>query len=356
MQARPSLRFTRRQLLATLASSAFAAEPRNQSFPLRGIEGQLTPPEMFFVREHFNEPDISLSTWRLRIEGRVDRPLTLSLSDLIESRTTKIEAVLECAGNVAGGSGVSNGLWEGVPLGDLLNQAGAHPEAASILLVGSDHGRLLQSSPVLPYARLVPIDKCRDAKTLIAFQLNGRLLPRQNGFPARALLPAWYGMDSVKWLQRIVVLAKDEVPPEYRASGMDRVYTRAQLPSGANQPLVTRVSVLQVKSVISWPLEGAALPPGQYTVRGFAWSGTPVQGVGFSDDGGRTWRAAWIEAPQKDFGWVRWSVAWTPTPGEHVLLSRASDEAGNLQPLERDRARKDGYELNACTPVPCSVA
>jgi DMSO/TMAO reductase YedYZ molybdopterin-dependent catalytic subunit len=348
---------TRRRLLSLPGAWALrASEPQNQSFPLRSIEGRLTPPDLFFVREHFSEPTVSLRTWKLRVEGRVARPLTLTLSDLLESTTTKVEAVLECAGNVAGGSAASNAVWEGVSVAQLLEQAQPQADAANLLFVGADRGRLLASSPTLPYLRLVPIAKGRDARTLVAFKLNDRLLPRHNGFPARALVPGWYAMDSVKWLERIVVLGPDETDPDYRASGMDRVYNRTVVDNNG-KPAHRRLTDIQVKSAIAWPGDGASLPVGTHVVKGFAWSGaSPVKAVEFSADAGRTWQSAAIEAPQQELGWVRWQIEWSARPGEFELLSRATDAAGDQQPLERDRARKDGYELNWCAPVKCAVA
>src|SRR5689334_14006236 len=122
---------TRRELLLIggawpITGRALAASgPRNASFPLAGVTGTITPPESFFVREHFAEPEISLKSWRLRVEGRVARRLELSLPDLIEAPVRKLEAVLECAGNGPGGAAVSNAVWEGVSLSHLLREAGA---------------------------------------------------------------------------------------------------------------------------------------------------------------------------------------------------------------------------------------
>src|SRR5438105_4795126 len=139
------------------AQGAPIAEAQNLSFPLRSIEGAITPPDLFFVRDHFHEPELSLSSWKLKIEGRVAKPLELSLADILESPTKKIEALLECAGNVAGGPAASNGVWEGVPLAYLLRTAGVEANAASVMLEGADSGRLFPDSPNLPYSQLVPI-------------------------------------------------------------------------------------------------------------------------------------------------------------------------------------------------------
>jgi len=181
-----------------LGQTPASYEPQSLSFPLEGIQGAITPPELFFVRDHFSEPELSLSAWKLRIEGRVARPLELTLADIIESPVRKVEAVLECAGNAAGGSAASNALWEGVPLAHLLREAGAGAEAASVVLEGADSGRLMPDSPNLPYCQIVPMEKCMRPESMVAFKLNDRFLARKNGFPARALFPGWYAMDSVK--------------------------------------------------------------------------------------------------------------------------------------------------------------
>ena len=331
------------------------SEPKNISFPLAAIENSVTPPDLFFVRDHFREPELSLDSWKLTIEGRVSHRLELSLADLLESPTRKMEAVLECAGNAAGGPAVGNGLWEGVPLADLLQQAGVQADAAQVLLEGADAGRLLQDSPELPYTRLVPLEKCRGPESMVALKLQGRLLPRKNGFPARALFPGWYAMDSVKWLRRILVLGPDDPPRVFQDSGMNKLYNRV-IDAASGGRTVKRVAALQVKSAIAWPSDQTRLPAARHAVRGFAWSGGgAVRSVDVSFDGGRTWNAATLEQPPKPLAWVRWSFPWVAAPGEHVLMSRATDETGSKQPLRREAGRKDGYELNFCAPVRCRV-
>ena len=333
-----------------------AAEPQNISFPLQQVQGTITPAEFFFVRDHFSEPEMSLGAWRLRVEGRVARPCELTFSDLLESPTRKLEAVLECAGNVASGAAVSNGVWEGVSMPHLLEQAGPAAEATHVVLEGADSGRLLnKQSPVLPYAQLLPLSKCLAPESLVAFKVNDRFLPRHNGFPARALLPSWYGMDSVKWLRRMVVISAADQPAGFRESGMNQLYNRT-LKNAGGEKTVTRLSVVQVKSAIAWPADGARLPAGVHAVWGFAWTGAgAIRRVELSADAGHTWSDAKLESPPKPLTWVRWSFRWQAPPGEHVLMSRAADQAGHQQPLRRDPAREDGYELNYCAPLRCSV-
>src|SRR3984893_7264103 len=121
-------------------------EAQNLSYPLQAIDGAITPADFFFVRDHFAEPELPLDAWRLKIEGRVAHPLELSLADLLESPTKKLEAVLECAGNTAGGTAVGMAGWQGGPLPQLLDRAGVANDAAAVLLQGADIGRLLQNS------------------------------------------------------------------------------------------------------------------------------------------------------------------------------------------------------------------
>lgn len=352
---------TRRELLLLSgACSIFgqvlsSSEPQNFTFPLQGVSGSITPPDRFFARDHFREPELSLSAWRLKIEGRVERPLELTLPDILESPTKEMEALLECAGGPADGTAAGNAVWEGVPLARILEQAGVAQDALAVLLEGADSGRLMQNSPQLPYCQMVPLEKCLQPESLLAFRQNGQFLPRRGGFPARALFPGWYGMDSVKWLQRMVVLGPGDTAPNFESSGMSKLYNRlVKRPSG--EVNVTRLTDVLVKSAIAWPPDHTKLPAGRHLVRGLAWTGGGlVRRVEFSADAGGAWSPAEFEALPKPFTWVRWKYLWNAAPGEHVLMSRATDDAGLQQPMKRDPARKDGYEMNYCLPVHCLV-
>lgn len=351
---------TRRELLwlassGLLARPAFSTDgPQNLSYPLRTLEGSLTPPNLFFVREHFAEPEISLESWKIRIEGRVARPYDLDFSDLVELPSKSIEAVLECAGNEANGSAVSNGVWEGVPFSMLLERARPLSDAAFLMLEGVDSGKLFEDRSAGPYARIVPFDKCMENSSLVAFKLNDLLLPKRHGFPARALFPGWYGMDSVKWLWRVIVMNAQDSLSDFQRSGMGRLYNRST--RVGNNLQIARVSSIQVKSSVAWPNNGLKLPAGRYSVWGFAWSGAgAIREVALSMDAGKTWGAADLQKQANLHSWVRWSRSWDARPGDYVLMSRASDQRGNRQPVERDPARKDPYELNWCVPIHISV-
>ena len=317
---------------------------------LRAEQPDVTQADEFFVRDHFEEPDLSLETWRLRIEGKVARTMELSFSDLLEAPGTQQESLLECAGNGESGAAVSMGVWQGVPLASLLKLAGADP-AGDVLLEGADAGQLLRDSPRTPYVRIVPGKKCRAPGSLVAIKLNGRFLPRRNGFPARVVLPGWYGMDSVKWLRRITVLAPREKPAGYDDSGMSQLYSRLRK---GQAPF--RITSVLVKSVINYPPKEAKLVAAAHPISGYAWTGDGViRRVEVSVDGGKVWSPAKLETAPRPFNWTRWSFSWQAKPGEHLLMSCAEDSAGNRQPLARDPERLDSYELNWCAPIRCVV-
>ncbi len=351
---------TRRELIlfsgagGILGPALLADRIENVSYPLRGVPGTITPTDLFFVRDHFSEPELSLESWQLDIDGRIERPYRIGFSDLLELPSKRVEAVLECSGNAADGAAASNGVWEGVPLSYLLEPAGIARDAEYVAFEGYDFGRLLGRSPSLPYAQIAPIQKCLDSSSLVAFKLNDLFLPRRNGFPARTLFPGWYAMNSVKWLRRITVLGPGDRHSPFYESRMNLVYNRI-VQSGDGRA-VSRLTALQVKSVVSWPADAAKLPAGKHVVWGFAWTGAGrVSGVDVSFDSGVTWRSATLESAPGPFNWVRWSYPWAAVPGEYVVMSRAADSQGNRQPILRDKARKDVYELNWCVPLHCAV-
>ena len=317
------------------------------------VEGTLTPTDRFFVRSHHSQPRLSLKTWRLRVEGAVANPLELSFPDLVETSTKSLEGLLECAGNRTGL--VSNGRWEGVPLSDLIRRAQPKEGAKRVMLQGADKGSLIPDMPESPYSRILPLEKCLAPETLVAFKLNGQFLPRRNGFPARAFIPGWYGMDSVKWLMRVRILDAFDWPPAYYSSGMDLLYQK-YVKFGTQEQITGRVSEIQVNSGFSFPPPGANLAPGRYPVRGFAWAGPHrVGAVQVSPDRGRSWRPARLEGESRPFTWVRWSYDWAAPKGEHLLMARAQDHRGRWQPTRRDTNRTDGYELNWYPSVQCNV-
>src|SRR6201997_285782 len=193
-------------------------EPTNLETPFDQVDSFLTPTELFYIRSHFPAPKLDLASYQLRIDGAVRNPFSLSYKELRDMPSETRVATLECAGNgrvflipqVEGAQwelgAVSNAEWTGVPLRDLLERAGLAEDACEIVLEGADRGTPAEE-PVPPdpisFAWSLSRAKAIQPEVLIAYQMNGRDLPRDHGFPARAIVPGHYGMASVKWLTGI---------------------------------------------------------------------------------------------------------------------------------------------------------
>src|SRR3982751_2471274 len=193
--------------------------PLNLEMPFSSLRDFITPNERFYVRGHFPIPEIKAETWRLKVDGAGANKLELSYAELRQMPARTITATMECAGNgrsflepkVKGVEwdlgAVGNAEWTGVLLRDVLERAGLQPEALEAILEGSDKGEIKEPprpAGEIHYARSVPIGKAT-ADVLLAYEMNGEPLTPEHGFPVRAVVPGWFGMASVKWLQRIAV-------------------------------------------------------------------------------------------------------------------------------------------------------
>ncbi|MDE2938453.1 MAG: molybdopterin-dependent oxidoreductase [Chloroflexota bacterium] len=329
---------------------------------LENTRGLVTANSNFFVRNNSTSLDLDAAAWRLSVEGdAVANPLELTYDDILRLPSRVLMCYLECAGNhramfdlvqgrAASGTqwmtgGISNGEWVGCSLRDVLTRAGIRDNAVSVLLVGLD-----TESPENGFRRALPVEKAMHPDTLLAYGLNGEPLPRDHGFPVRALVPGWVGSSSIKWLGRIVVssqqqwtrnntdsyvLIGDDYPPEGEASG---------------QPVGTQ----NIKSVLAvpWP---AVLPAGLHRLHGFAHSPHgPIVQVEWSNDGGASWRDAELPGPQPQYSWARFSFTWDAEPGDHLLMTRATDGAGNNQP-DSVPFNEKGYLFNQPLPHPIRV-
>ncbi len=313
-----------------------SADPLIVEFDLRSLEGEYTPVGDFYIRNHFNAPPPSAVT-ALQIEGEVDNPKEFALNTLTAFSRQRQGAVLECAGDRVGTSLLaSNGLWEGWRLRDVLTAAHPRPGAGYVHLYGADG-----------FARSVPLNRAL-ASGLLVTNLNGRPLQKNHGAPWRALFVGWYGMDSVKWLQRIVV-AREPLPP----NGVAYLELRKG-PSGLlqEQPLPR----MEVKSVIISLAEGSVLQAGPLEVRGLAWTGAgKVKAVEASADGGATWHPAALQ-PTPAYEWAPWRARFNLTQrGAVEFASRATDQAGAIQPAKPEPGRLDGYAYNYIQQVRCVV-
>ena len=337
-------------------------EPRNLESPFDRIDSYLTPTELFYIRSHFPIPSLDRASYKLRIDGAVRRPLALSYEELRSMRSETRVATLECAGNsrvflvpqVQGAQwelgAVSNAEWTGVPLRALLERAGLQEDACEIVLEGADRGTP-KEEPVPPepisYAWSLPRAKAIQPEVLIAYQMNGRDLSPDHGFPVRAIVPGHYGMASVKWLTGIRA-----VPEPFHGYWNTSDY--AYWASMDGNPVRRALGEMQLKSEIARPRVYETLIPNRiYTISGAAWAGdTDVAEIAVSTDGGRCWAEAEFLDPVRRHAWRRWKFDWlTPKePGQYSLLARAKDAGGLIQPDRHDQ-NYGTYVINHSLPI-----
>src|SRR6267154_1887597 len=324
-----------------------AESPLNLEMPFEEVNGFLTPTESFYVRTHFPIPAIDKDEWWLHVEGEVEKPFEINYEELLKLESLTVSVTLECAGNnrsflepkvkgVQWGLGaVGTAEWTGVPLSILLDRAEVKPGACEVVLEGADGGRL--DDPKAPpgelkFARSIPVSKAHTA-VLLAYKINDADLPPQHGFPLRAIVPGWYAMASIKWLQRIIIT--DQPFTGYYQT-MDYAYWARRGDIAELVPLTE----MQIKAEIAKPAQGEIVPANSNVrVHGAAWtSDGEITKVELSTDGGFTWNEANLLGESKPHAWRLWELDWqTPTaPGTQTLIARATDSLGRTQPVHRD--------------------
>ncbi len=285
---------------------------------------RITPTENCFVLAHLGVPRIAAAGWSLSVEGLVRRKLRLDLAALKALPQTRLESFHQCAGAPKRPDlpmrRVMNVVWGGVLLSEVLERAGVLPEARFVWSYGLDHGTY-EGHTVDNYAKDLPLDRVTES-VMIATELNGAPLPAEHGFPARLLVPGFYGTNSVKWLDRIVLTDRRADSPFTTALYNDPAADGTPLPVWAVMP----------ESAIVAPAPDAVLDARETEIWGWAWGALPVASVEISTDGGITWRAAEIE-PRRAFSWQRFSLKWRPErPGPAIIMARARDASGAVQP------------------------
>src|SRR6266403_2302571 len=339
-------------------------DPLNLEMPFEALDGFITPTKSFYVRTHFPIPKIDKNRWRLRVEGEVERPLEINYGELIKLESQKIPVTLECAGNnrnlldpkvkgVQWGLGaVGNAEWTGVPLSILLDRAEVKASAREIILEGADRGKLEDpKSPTgeIKFSRSIPLEKARDV--LLAYKMNDVDLPAEHGFPVRAIVPGWYAVASIKWLQHIIVTDKS-FNGYYQT--LDYAFWKRR---GDNAELVP-LSEMQIKAEIAEPREGETVSANSNVrVHGAAWTGNgEITKVELSADSGSTWNEAKLLGEARPDAWRLWEFDWkTPNrPGKATLIARATDSNGSTQPPERDPDRGT-YMINHLLPITVEI-
>jgi sulfane dehydrogenase subunit SoxC len=304
------------------------------------------------------------AAWRLSVDGRVGRELSLSLEDLRSRPTVTLAVTLECAGNGRAHlsprplsqpwllEAVGTAAWTGTPLRGLLEEAGVDDGAAEVLFRGLDRG--VEGGEEQHFERSLPLAEALREEVLLAHAMNGQPLPPQHGFPLRLVVPGWYGMTSVKWLERITVL--DQPFEGYQQA---RGYRLRQTPEEEGEPVSRMLprSLMVPPGIPDFATRERTLEPGPCTLRGRAWSGFgPVKRVEVSANGGATWSNARLGPQVSEWAWHSWEWDWEPRePGAYELCCRATDSAGNAQPLEPPW-NLGGYANNEVQRVPVVLA
>ncbi len=313
--------------------------PFNAEAPVGELAEPITPTSLFYVRNHFDVPRIDATTWRLTVDGAVGHPLALSLEDIQGLPETTEIVTLECAGNGRkqmspvppgtpwGYGAVSTASFTGTPLSAILEKAWLNADASEVLFIGADKGEV-EPGRLEPFARSLSLDVASHADTLLAWAMNGKPLTPDHGFPLRVILPRWYGVASVKWLVRISAL-----PSSFSGYFQKEryVYTGEQ-----GTPDGTPVGLMRVRAVIAEPSDGAELPMGPLEIAGTAWSGSgKINRVQVSADEGHSWTDAKLSLAPSPYAATPWRFRWVPkSRGTYTLVVRATDTAGNAQPLE----------------------
>jgi DMSO/TMAO reductase YedYZ molybdopterin-dependent catalytic subunit len=341
-----------------------SAEPLNLEMPFETLDGFITPTDLFYVRSHFPIPKIDRKTWRLKVEGQVEKPFQLDYDELLNLESRKMPVMLECAGNTRnflepkvkgvqwGLGAVGNAEWIGAPLSILLDRAGVKSNATEVILEGADEGTL--EDPKAPpgkvrFARSIPLGKARQ-DVLLAYKMNDVDLKREHGFPVRAIVPGWYAMASIKWLQRIIVTDR---PFNGYYQTMDYAFWKRD---GDDAELVP-LSEMQIKAEIARPVKGETVPVNSNVrVHGAAWSDAEITKVELSTDGGTNWNKVKLIGEPTPNSWRLWEFEWrTPAkPGRQTLIARAIDSKGRTQPTQHDPDRGT-YMINHLLPITVEV-
>jgi DMSO/TMAO reductase YedYZ molybdopterin-dependent catalytic subunit len=285
--------------------------------PARFLSPEITSNDQYYIvsKNLFADPAVDSSGWQLTVDGYVDNPFKLSYQELLALPMQQQYESMMCVSNEVGGQLMSNALWEGVRLKDVLERAGVKAGAVKVVFYAVDD-----------YSDSIHLDKALETTTLLAVRMNGATLPQGHGFPVRMLVPGIYGMKHCKWLTRIQVVTQN-----YQGYWQER---------GWSDPAPIRLT-----SRIDTPLIGSNAPVHQLTyIGGVAFSGNKgISEVDISFDGGDSWQLTTLKRPLSNLTWVLWEYPWQPASrGSHTIIARAIDMEGNVQDPNVEPPAPDG--------------
>lgn len=327
--------------------------PNRPMLKWQDLTDWITPQDQFFSVSHYGPAKVDLDSYRLAVDGLVERKRTLTIDDIGRPEKIDVFATLECSGNGAGPGfmgAIGNARWSGISLKNLLKDCGIKPEAVEVAFWGADQGKekIRGEEFEQNFARTLPIEQALRDDVILAYEMNGDALPAAHGGPLRLVVPGWYGIAWAKWLTRIEVRDRRLMN---RFTARDYVTLRGQRHGQRIEWNESSVGPMNVKSLLGRVVRGGA---GAVRVSGAAWGPEPIARVELKIDNGPWTTAVLDKTHQQRYCWQFWSYDWkSPTPGEHTLVSRATDVKGNVQPAVSDDAiklKKTYWEANQQYP------
>jgi len=325
----------------------------------------ITPTDLFFVRSHGDIPEVDIDSYRLEVNGRVLRTLSLSLEEIKNNfERVTVPATLQCAGNRReelmafqqipnelpwGVDAIGHAAWAGIRLRDVLAAAGVESEADLHLHVefgGLDEVERLDKQ--FRFGGSIPLAKGLGPEVILAYAMNGEPLAPAHGFPLRAIVPGYIGARSVKWLDRITV--RDEPSHNYFQRHAYRLFAPHVRAEAVKWEEGVMLGEMNVTSVICSHQEGERIHSGTVTVQGYAMAGggREVARVDVSCDGGESWVRAELIHNAGCWAWTLWKANFELKPGIYQLVARAMDTSANTQPQDVSQVWNfKGYMNNA---------
>jgi DMSO/TMAO reductase YedYZ molybdopterin-dependent catalytic subunit len=336
---------------------------RNHGMPLEVLREPVTPIGLHYLLIHYDIPAVDPETWQLTVDGAVESERTLDLESLLGFPAHEVVATMECAGNGRARlaphvvsqpwlqEAVGTGRWRGVRVRDVLEVAGVSSSAVEVLFTGLDRG--VEHGEEQVFARSLPLELALGDDVVLAYDLNGAPLPPQHGFPLRLLVPGWYGMTNVKWVERITLLDEPFAGPQQTIG-----YRLRQTEDEEGEPLsrILPRALLVPPGIPEFLRRARTVTAGRHLLEGRAWSGQgPITQVEVSSDGGTTWQPASLGAAELGpYAWVRFTFDWEAEPGSRVLACRARDASGLVQP-DTGAWNLGGYANNGIQRIPVEV-
>jgi len=336
----------------------------NRMLDIRTIDGQLTPNDKFFFIQHYNRPEIDPATYKLKLTGMVTKPVELTLADLKSMKSVDLINGYECSGNSARSmQGLSsNGKFTGVRLSDVLKRVGVGPKAREVVFFGTDRGKedivFRQQTFKLEqqFGRSITLENAMKPDPILAWNLNGQPLVRDSGAPLRLIMPGWYGVANVKWLSEIHLQEE-----RYLGNFQARWYRTLRGVNGTGEDadlntqwVESEVTRIHIKSVIARVRKNAS----GHQIFGFVLNdGSPLKSVEVKIDEG-PWQQATLDKTTGGYSWKFFTFDWKDAkPGEHTIVSRATDMSGESQPDEEGLKRKKTFlETNSQMPRKVLIA